>query len=95
MDALMDKYSDRVPDVKKIIQAMVDRGIINKADDIQNDHIAFRSLGLPQLGIQSLEKIFLHYGYTKRDHLNFEAKSWMPIGMPLPHPIFPASSSVS
>jgi len=23
MDALMDKYSDRVPDVKKIIQAMI------------------------------------------------------------------------
>ena len=89
MDALMDRYSDRVRDVKKIIQAMVDRGIINKADDIQNDHIAFRSLGLPQLGIQSLEKIFLHYGYTKRDHLNFEAKKLDAYWYAPPAPNFP------
>ena len=57
MDALMDKYSDRVPDVKKIINAMIAKGIIDSADDIANDHIAFRTLGVPQLGIQSLEKI--------------------------------------
>jgi hypothetical protein len=74
MDALMDKYSDRVPDVKKIINAMIAKGIIGKADDIANDHIAFRTLGVPQLGIQSLEKIFLHYGYTKREPLYFESK---------------------
>jgi hypothetical protein len=74
MDALMDKYSDRVPDVKKIINAMIAKGIISKADDIANDHIAFRTLGVPQLGIQSLEKIFLHYGYTKREPLYFESK---------------------
>ena len=74
MDALMSKYSARVPDVKKIIDAMISHGIISRADDIQNDHIAFRTLGVPHLGIQSLEKIFLHYGYTKKEHLNFETK---------------------
>lgn len=74
MDILMDQYSARVPDVMKIVNAMIENGIISEKDEIQNDHIAFRTLGVPQLGIQSLEKIFLHYGYTKREPLNFAAK---------------------
>ena len=74
MDKLMQRYSERVPDVMKIINAMIEIGIINDKHDIQNDHIAFRTLGVPQLGIRSLEKIFLHYGYTKKEHLNFAAK---------------------
>ena len=74
MDILMDRYSARVPDVMKIVNAMIENGIISEKDEIQNDHIAFRTLGVPQLGIQSLEKIFLHYGYTKREPLNFAAK---------------------
>jgi len=89
MDALMDKYSDRVPDVKKIIQAMIAKGIISKADDIANDHIAFRTLGVPQLGIQSLEKIFLYYGYTKKEHLNFETKKLDAYWYAPPAPNFP------
>jgi hypothetical protein len=74
MDLLMQRYSERVPDVMKIINAMTNNGIIGNKEDIQNDHIAFRTLGVPQLGLQSLEKIFLHYGYSKKEHLNFEAK---------------------
>jgi len=41
---------------------------------IENDHIAFRSLGVPLLGITSLEKIFLHLGYTRRDPYFFPEK---------------------
>ena len=74
MDLLMQRYSERVPDVMKIVNAMINSGIIGKKEDIQNDHIAFRTLGVPQLGLQSLEKIFLYYGYTKKEHLNFAAK---------------------
>lgn len=76
----MERYSERVPGVYTIINAMINENIINHKDDIQNDHIAFRTLGVEHLGIQSLEKIFLHFGYTKREHLNFESKNWMPIG---------------
>ena len=74
MDLLMQRYSERVPDVMKIVNAMINNGIIGNKEDIQNDHIAFRTLGVPQLGLQSLEKIFLHYGYSKREHLKFAAK---------------------
>lgn len=71
---LFEPYQKRVPDVGIITDAMIQSGVIRSQDDIQNDHIAFRSLGIPQLGIQSLEKIFLHHGYTKRDFYNFEHK---------------------
>lgn len=74
LDRLMREYSERVPDVKKIIHHMIDEQIIGDASEIQNDHIAFRTMGLPLLGIQSLEKIFIHYGYVRRDYYSFAAK---------------------
>lgn len=74
MDALMSRYAERVPDVKKILNNLIKEGVIQNASDISNDHIAFRTMGVPHLGIASLEKIFLHFGYTKRDHYVFESK---------------------
>lgn len=74
LNGLMSRYKSRVPDVSAIINAMIEEGIINKDSEIENDHIAFRTLGVEHLGIQSLEKIFLHYGYTKRDYYNFPEK---------------------
>ncbi len=71
---LMRRSSERVPDVQRIISAMIDEGIITSPDDIENDHIAFRTMGVPHLGLASFEKIFLHYGYEKRDPYNFAEK---------------------
>lgn len=87
LNGLMRRYKERVPDVDAIIQAMIAEGIITDADAIENDHIAFRTMGVPQLGIQSLEKIFLHLGYERRDHYFFAAKRldayWY--APPMPH----------
>ncbi|NLR77837.1 DUF1338 domain-containing protein [Chitinophaga eiseniae] len=74
LNGLMERYQQRVPDVAAVITAMIKEGMIRKADDIENDHIAFRTMGVPQLGVASLEKIFLHYGYRKMDHYHFAAK---------------------
>ena len=74
LNGLMRRYKERVPDVSAIINAMIKEDIIKKADDIENDHIAFRTMGVEKLGIQSLEKVFLHYGYQKREHLFFKEK---------------------
>ncbi len=71
---LMTRYRQRVPDVSKITGAMINEKLIVAPEDIENDHIAFRSLAVPNLGISSLEKIFLHYGYTKRDYYFFKEK---------------------
>jgi hypothetical protein len=70
----MRRYKERVPDVGIILDAMVRDGVVKNTSDIENDHIAFRTMGVPQLGVKSFEKIFLHYGYEKRDHYFFEGK---------------------
>ncbi len=70
----MGRYKERVPDVQKIINAMLAEGIIAQPDGIENDHVAFRTMGVPQLGIQSFEKIFQHLGYQKREPYVFAEK---------------------
>lgn len=82
-------YMERVPDVKKITNAMVEEGIISSVDEIVNDHIAFRTMGVPHLGIQSFEKIFLHHGYIKKDYYYFEGKKLDAYWYAPPHPKYP------
>ncbi|AUD07440.1 DUF1338 domain-containing protein [Spirosoma pollinicola] len=74
MSGLMRRYSERVPDVHKVLDSMVKEGIIQSPGDVENDHIAFRTMGVPNLGIASFEKIFMHYGYERRDEFNFVGK---------------------
>lgn len=89
LDGLMRRYKERVPDVQGILDAMVDEGIIASQQDIQNDHIAFRTMGVPQLGIRSFERIFLHYGYEKRDAYFFEGKRLDAFWYAPPSPEYP------
>jgi len=70
----MRRYTQRVPDVQRVLDVMVAEGIIHAPSEIENDHIAFRSLGIPHLGIASLEKVFLSLGYTKKDYYYFPEK---------------------
>jgi hypothetical protein len=74
LNGLLDRYKAHVPDVDAIVGAMVADGIIRQPSDIENDHIAFRTLGVPHLGIASLERVFLHCGYAPRDWFDFPAK---------------------
>lgn len=74
LNGLMTRYKERVPDVAAIFQAMVKEKVINDPSELENDHIAFRTMGVKHLGIQSLEKIFLHYGYKRMDHYLFPEK---------------------
>ena len=74
LSGLMRRYKARVPDVQAVQNAMVDEGLIARPDDAQNDHIAFRTMGVRHLGIRSFEKIWLAYGYERRDPYRFEGK---------------------
>ena len=74
LNGLFKTYFERVPDVQKITNAMIKRGWVSSQEDIINDHVAFRTLGVPNLGIKSFEKIFLKHGYHKKDFYSFEAK---------------------
>jgi hypothetical protein len=89
LHGLMSRYQQRVPDVAAIIEAMIKENIIRQAGDIENDHIAFRTMGVPFLGIQSLEKIFLHYGYQKRDYYHFSEKKLDAYWYAPPQPHYP------
>lgn len=89
LNGLMRRYRERVPDVNKVADAMIEEGIIADANEIENDHVAFRTMGVPQLGVQSFEKIFLHFGYEKRDFFNFEGKKINAYWFSPPEPRFP------
>ena len=53
---------------------MIKKGLVNNQNEIVNDHIAFRTMGVKNLGINSFEKIFLKHGYKKMDFYHFNAK---------------------
>lgn len=74
MSGLMTRYRDHVPDVGAILSAMVREGLIRREEDVENDHIAFRTLGVAHLGVASLEKVFLHLGYERKDPYDFPEK---------------------
>jgi hypothetical protein len=86
---LMRRYQERVPDVANVIKDMVSHGLIANPDEIENDHIAFRTMGVPQLGMQSFEKIFLHYGYERRDAYRFAHKKLDAFWYSPPDPKYP------
>ena len=49
LESLFSTYSERVPDVKKITNAMVLKKIVSDQSEIINDHIAFRTMGVKNL----------------------------------------------
>jgi hypothetical protein len=73
-EGLMARYKKNVPAVDFVLNNMLEEGIINSNHEIENDHVAFRTLGIPHLGIKSFEKIFIHFGYQKRDFYEFNSK---------------------
>ena len=89
LNGLFVPYAQRVPDVKAVSLEMKNLGLISKQEDIVNDHIAFRTLGIPNLGISSFERIFLHHGYTKQDHYFFPKKKLEAYWYKPPHDSYP------
>lgn len=86
---LFDRYRQVVPEVERITKALSMVEVISSQGDIENDHIAFRTLGIPHLGVASFEKIFLHHGYTKMDHYHFEDKKLNAWWYAPPNPNYP------
>lgn len=89
LNDLFEHYRKNVVDVDKITNALLQNGVVQKQEDIVNDHIAFRTLGVPNLGIKSFEKIFLALGYTKKDYFNFEGKKLDAYWFAPPEPHYP------
>ena len=89
LNILFERYSTQVPAVRKITNALISKGVVRGQEEIVNDHIAFRTLAVPNLGIDSFEKIFLHHGYIKRDHYYFEGKKLNAYWYAPPSPEYP------
>ncbi|MCS3556168.1 MULTISPECIES: DUF1338 domain-containing protein [unclassified Sphingobacterium] len=89
LNMLFDRYRKAVPAVKMITEALVEKEIIASQQEIINDHIAFRTMGVPHLGIASFEKIFLHHGYQKRDCYHFDRKKLNAYWYAPPSPEYP------
>ncbi|QJD98066.1 DUF1338 domain-containing protein [Mucilaginibacter robiniae] len=89
LNMLFERYAAKVPAVKRITSALIENGVVNSQQEIVNDHIAFRTLGVPNLGIASFEKIFLHHGYQKRDYYYFEGKKLNAYWYAPPSPVYP------
>ena len=89
LDGLMERYRANVPDVGAIIRAMIEHGLIRTDRDIENDHIAFRTMGVPHLGIASLERVFLHHGYERRERFEFPVKKLSANWYRPPQPDYP------
>ena len=89
LDELMRRYMERVPDTARVLEALEDAGHISSPEGIENDHIAFRTMGVPQLGIRSFERIWLHYGYRREDHYDFPVKKLDAYWYSPPEPRFP------
>lgn len=89
LNILFDRYQAKVPAVNQITQALIEQGVVSSQQEIVNDHIAFRTLRVPHLGIASFEKIFLQHGYQKKDYYYFEGKKLNAYWYAPPAPTYP------
>ncbi len=67
--ALWTRYAELTPQAEKIRTLFEERG-----ETVINDHVAFRTLNDPRLGIDRIAKPFLDLGYEPQDEYDFAAK---------------------
>ncbi|MEO1658842.1 MAG: DUF1338 domain-containing protein [Pseudomonadota bacterium] len=68
-DQLWERYAGLTPQAQQVQDLLAARG-----ETIINDHVAFRTLNDPRLGIDNLARPFLDLGYTAQDTYEFKAK---------------------
>jgi hypothetical protein len=68
-ERLWDDYIQMTPQAETIRQALEDRG-----EQVQNDHVAFRTFNIGPLRLEKLEPFILEMGYTRYEPYHFPAK---------------------
>jgi hypothetical protein len=68
-DKLWNSYSTHHPSVQRIHDLFTQSG-----EEVQNDHIAFRTFNDPRINIEVLSKPFIAAGYEEKGQYVFEAK---------------------
>lgn len=70
------QYTELNPDAFRIHSLLEDSG-----EQVLNDHIAYRTLNHPELGIGRIAKVFKDFGYEERGEYFFKAKKLYAIHM--------------
>ena len=68
-DRLWKDYSDQNPSVRKIYELFT-----NEGEEVVNDHIAFRTVDLPEVDIDVIARPFTSAGYVERGKYLFKEK---------------------
>ena len=68
-DQLWLEYIQTNPPAKKIQELFTQKG-----EKVVNDHIAFRTFNMPEVGINVLAKVFEDRGYSEKGEYHFEKK---------------------
>lgn len=80
-ESLWRCYTAMTPQAERIHQAFVDQG-----EEVLNDHVAFRTLGLEPLGLDRLEPHLTALGYTRFEPYDFPEKKLRAYGYLPPQP---------
>ena len=81
IDKFWEKYTSYTPSAKKIHQLF--------GEKITNDHIAFRTLNLPETSIENQKENLLQYGYQERGQYDFQVKKLKAIHLENEDPAMP------
>ena len=81
IDKFWEKYTSYTPSAKKIHQLF--------GEKITNDHIAFRTLNLPETSIENQKEYLLQYGYQERGQYDFQVKKLKAIHLENEDPAMP------
>ncbi|GAC1549457.1 MAG: DUF1338 domain-containing protein [Vulcanimicrobiaceae bacterium] len=68
------RYRAATPSVEALRRTLLAAGALEPPGDFANDHVAFRTFGVPGLGIASLDRALRASGYERRDDFRFDAK---------------------
>jgi len=66
---LWDIYTSQNPAVQKVYDLFTSKG-----ENVSNDHIAFRTLNDPRIGVDVLAKVFISAGYIEKGQYHFKEK---------------------
>ncbi|KAM0014745.1 hypothetical protein Hdeb2414_s0033g00717891 [Helianthus debilis subsp. tardiflorus] len=91
LSSMEQVYLNRNPTAKAILELVRST---TDANQICYDHLAYRTFGVNGHGIESMSKLFLDFGYTKREELRFPKKKLKAFWFSPPPPSVTSGSGI-
>lgn len=74
LERAKERYRVATPSLDALHATLARAGALDDSDAWTDDHVAFRTFGVPGLGIASLERLLGSAGYSRREDFRFERK---------------------